>query len=105
MILRGGPHEYEWYHPNPKKSDRCMLCHGPLHFPVLQWSPCYRGDNVEDESRSRFLCKECCAEMLYGGFLRDLRKMKTLKELRALGFHKAEPTQDTVFIPPETNQH
>jgi hypothetical protein len=53
---------------------------------------------------SRYICKECCAEIC-GGLIRDLTEMKTLSELRRLGFHKAQPTKDTVFIPPEGGRH
>jgi hypothetical protein len=98
MILRGRP-EDAWWHPNPGRGDRCIFCRGPLYFPVLQWLPQYRGGG-DHESESRYICKECCAE-ISGGLIRDLREMKTLGQLKRLGFHKAQPTKDTVYIPPE----
>jgi Zn-finger protein len=103
MILRGKP-EDAWWCPNPGKGDRCIFCHGPLYFPVLQWLPQYRGDKDYESGESRYVCKECCAEIC-SGLIRDLREMKTLSALRRLGFHKAKPTKDTVYIPPEGAQH
>jgi hypothetical protein len=100
-ILRG--HAHEW--PGPEKNDRCALCRGPLHFPILEWSPQYRGDDDYYDYRSKYICKECCAD-IHSGLIRDLREMKALQELRQLGFHKARPTRDgDVFVPPENSQH
>jgi hypothetical protein len=100
MILRGRP-EDAWWQPNPGKNDRCR---GPLFYPVLQWMAHYRGppdpDGWEVDAPMHFICKECCAD-IHSGFIRDLREMKTLSELKRLGFHKARPTKDTVFVPPE----
>jgi hypothetical protein len=104
MILRGRP-EDSWWHPNPGKNDRCVFCCGPLYFPVLQWLPRYRGPKDYDDIQERFVCKECC-EDIHSGFIRDLREMKALRELRRLGFHRAQPTGDgDVFVPPESSQH
>jgi Zn-finger protein len=103
MILRGRP-EDAWWQPKPGKDDRCIFCHGPLYFPVLQWLPHYRGDKDYEDGRSRYICRECCADV-HTGLIRDLKEMKTLGELKRLGFHKAQPTKGTVFIPPEGAQH
>jgi hypothetical protein len=67
--------------------------------------PYYRGPIDEDCDALHFVCKECCAD-IHHGFIRDLREMKALRELRQLGFHKARPTRDgDVFVPPENSQH
>lgn len=100
-ILRG--ESSEWYYPKPSGEDRCMLCCGPLYYPVLQWAPHFRADDDDPchERGVRFLCKECCAE-IHHGFIRDLKEMKQIRELRRLGFHGARPTTDgEVFVPPE----
>jgi hypothetical protein len=102
-VLRGRPGEWICT-ARPEADDRCMMCCGPLYYPVLQWYPRYRGGG-DDDMRSRFLCKECCAE-IHSGFARDLREMRNLNQLRQLGFYKAEPGGDSdVFVPPENNQH
>jgi hypothetical protein len=64
------------------------------HFRADDDDPCH-------ERGVRFLCNECCAE-IHDGFIRDLKEMKQIRELRRLGFHRARPTTDgEVFVLPE----
>jgi len=101
-ILRGGPDE--WFFPKPGAGDRCILCHGPLYYPVLQWAPSYRGNDEREDGAVRFICKECCSD-IRTGIPRDLREMATPRQLRRSGFHGTRPNRDSVFVLPEDSQH
>jgi len=99
MILQGKADE--WCCTKPDRRDRCAFCRGPLRYPVLEWSPSFRGIG-DDDYRSVFVCSECCND-IHGGFIRDLQKMKALRETRKLGFDRADPSGSCgVFIPPNT---
>ena len=105
--------------PPPRGKDaRCTFCRGPLQYPLLWWRPdsgrelyncnqCRNGEPVCCNAcvvTDIYVCRECCVG-LNRGLVRDLKEIRARGELGRLGFHKAQPTKDTVFIPYQNKPH
>ena len=73
----------------PGKDDKCIMCRGRLHPPLVVWHPSYRGEDEEGAcDYGKFICNACCLGMGRGLWL-DMQRIETAKKVGRLGFRQA----------------
>jgi hypothetical protein len=72
----------------PNAKDRCAICLGQLHLPVVVWNTGYVDNEGYSVPHEAFICNKCCRDMCRG-FSLDMKQIVTAKEVERLGFHHA----------------